>query len=87
MYIFNPNLEHQIRRADEQELIRDLIVLFLTDNHLLGYPTYPGVTKKEVTEVLKPRVLKLTHYIYTTGICHITFFNSVTEKELIELVS
>lgn len=71
---------------DEWEDIRDEIVYFLTEKKWLGYPTYTEVTKKRVVRILKPRVLKIVHHIYTRGLCVFLFMNSVTEAELWEIV-
>lgn len=79
------DIDYQALRMDEWELIRDKVVLFLTDKAWLGYGTLP-FTKSILKNVLKPRVNKITHYIYTRGICHVTFFSQITGSELWEIV-
>lgn len=84
--MWNPEIEYQRLRTDEWMDIRDEVVLVLTRSKILGYPTYPGVSKWFIKNGLMPRVKKITHYIYTRDLCLTSFFSTITEKELWSII-
>ena len=73
-------------RTDERSDIRDQVVYFLSGMGWLGYK-YMSTDRKYLKEVLKPRVDKITNHIYNRGLCLATFFSTITEEEMWEIVN
>lgn len=79
------DIDYKIFRQDEKRELRVALIATLAERQWLGYR--PKVFHQQfVEQVLKRRIVKLTHYLYTRGLCHITFLSQVTERELKEML-